>query len=121
MLFAISGPMSFGSAKAISQQITMVNDYDLLVLDLSNVPRLGVTASLAIETMVLEANQNRRDVFLVGAHGRVLERLDRMDVLAALTREKVFESRVEALRQGVALINAKSAERAEMGTLRRKR
>lgn len=121
MLFAISGPMSFGSAKAISQQITMVNDYDVLILDLSNVPRLGVTASLAIETMVLEANQNRRDVFLVGAHGRVLERLDRMEVLAALTREKVFESRVEALRQGVALIDTKSVARAEAGTSRRKR
>lgn len=66
LLFRLSGPMSFGAAKTISQRMTIVNKFEALVLDLADVPRLGVTASLAIENMVREACAQRRPVFIVG-------------------------------------------------------
>jgi sulfate permease, SulP family len=49
LLFYLSGPMIFGVAKAISREHNLINDYQALVLDLSEVPILGVTSALALE------------------------------------------------------------------------
>ena len=55
LLFSLSGPMSFGAAKTISQRMGILSKCDVLILDLSDVPLLGVTASLAIENMIKDA------------------------------------------------------------------
>ncbi|MEM7793550.1 MAG: SulP family inorganic anion transporter, partial [Cyanobacteria bacterium P01_C01_bin.118] len=47
LMFHLSGPMSFGAAKSISRRMTIVENYEVLILDLTTVPRLGVTALLA--------------------------------------------------------------------------
>ena len=105
LLFRLGGPMSFGAAKAISQQMSIVKNFDILILDLSDVPLLGVTASLAIETMVKEACEKRREVFLVGASGRVKARLRRLQILHLLPPHNRINNRLEALKKASALIN----------------
>ncbi|MBR8826574.1 MAG: SulP family inorganic anion transporter [Gomphosphaeria aponina SAG 52.96 = DSM 107014] len=104
ILFHLSGPMSFGAAKAISQQMAAISDYDVLILDVRDVPRLGVTAALAIETMVQEAHQHHREVFLVGAEGKVRDRLKRLKLLDTLTPDNLFDDRLDALKQAIVLI-----------------
>ena len=69
-MFRLSGPMSFGAAKEISRRMSIVENYEILILDLGSVPRLGVTASLAIETMLKDALAKQREVFLVGLAGK---------------------------------------------------
>ena len=66
MLFRLKGPLSFGAAKGISERMMLVRQYRILLLDITNVPHLGVTASLAIERMVQEAVATRSS----GARGR---------------------------------------------------
>ena len=105
LLFQLGGPMSFGAAKAISQQISIVEDYDVLILDLRSVPYLGVTATLAIENMVKEAKEKRRDVFLVGASGRVEDRLRRLKILRKVLLENPVHNRLQALQEALDLIN----------------
>ncbi|MEM9162991.1 MAG: SulP family inorganic anion transporter, partial [Cyanobacteria bacterium P01_F01_bin.4] len=63
LLFSLGGPMSFGAAKGISRRMGIVSKYDVLLLDLTEVPMIGVTAALAIENMVKEALAKRRTVF----------------------------------------------------------
>ncbi|MDG2617018.1 SulP family inorganic anion transporter [Thermoleptolyngbya sichuanensis XZ-Cy5] len=104
MLFQLSGPMSFGAAKAISQQMTLVQEYDVLILDLTEVPRLGVTAALAIEGMVQEAHRHQREVFLVGVEGSVRDRLQRLNLLNAMDENHVFPTRLSALQRAIALV-----------------
>jgi len=104
LLFRLGGPMSFGAAKAISQQMSIVKNFDILILDLSDVPLLGVTASLAIETMVKEACEKRREVFLVGASGRVKARLRRLQILHLLPPHNRINNRLEALKKASVLI-----------------
>ncbi|MGD1898398.1 MAG: SulP family inorganic anion transporter [Phormidesmis sp.] len=99
LLFRLSGPMSFGAAKTISQRMTIVNRYEVLILDLADVPRLGVTASLAIENMVREACDRRLMVFIVGAKGAVKTRLATLNVFDGLPPEHLTSSRLEALRK----------------------
>ena len=91
MLFRLKGPLSFGAAKGISERMMLVRNYKILILDITDVPRLGVTATLAIEDMIQEAKNNSRIAFVAGANKKVKERLSKFGV------EGVVESRKEAL------------------------
>lgn len=104
LLFQLGGPMSFGAAKAISRRMSIVEDYDVLILDLKNVPYVGVTATLAIENMVKEAKEKRRHIFLVGASGKVEDRLRRLRVLRQILLDNHVETRLEALQQALVFI-----------------
>ena len=104
LMFHLSGPMSFGAAKSISRRLAIVENYEILILDLTTVPRLGVTALLAIETMIKDALAKRRDVFLVGASGQVKHRLQRLDILENLPPTHQVSERIVALERSMALI-----------------
>ncbi len=80
LLLELSGPLSFGAGKFLSQQLTSVDDFQTLVLDLSQVPLLGVTAALAIETICLDCRDQNRKVWIVTANQQPLERLQRLRV-----------------------------------------
>ncbi len=99
LLFRLSGPMSFGAAKTISQRMSIVNKFEVLILDLADVPKLGVTASLAVENMVRDSCNQKRVVFIVGATGLVKERLTALEVLDILPPENILSSRLEAIRR----------------------
>jgi SulP family sulfate permease len=116
LLFHLSGPMSFGAAKAISQQLSLVRAYDVLILDVGEVPQLGVTASLAIENMVKEANRNSHDVYVVGAKGEVRDRLHRLQVFDRVPPEHIVMNRLDALQQASETIAQPKIERTERRT-----
>lgn len=74
LLIQMSGPMSYGAARTIS--FHMGRNYDALILDMTNVPLIGVTASLTIGNEVKAARKQRRgEIFIVGATGQVEDRL----------------------------------------------
>jgi len=85
MLFRLRGPMSFGAAKGISSRMGLVSNYKVLILDISDVPRMGVTASLALERMVQEAEALGRLPLVAGANQRLEERLKKFGVTALMT------------------------------------
>ena len=93
MLFRLRGPMSFGAAKGISARMGLIRNYKVLILDISEVPRMGVTASLAIERMVKEAESLGRLAIVVGANERLRARLMAFGINAPMT------DRREALRR----------------------
>ena len=105
LLFHLGGPMSFGAAKAISQQMSIVEDYDVLILEFNEVPYLGVTATLAIENMVKEAYERRRTVYLVGASGIVEDRLRRLKILRRVLEQNPVNTRLEALEKAMVLVS----------------
>ncbi len=104
LMFRLSGPMSFGAAKAISRQLAIVENYEILILDLKSVPRLGITALLAIETMIKDALVKNRQVFLVGAFGQVQRRLQCLEILQQLPPSHQVSQRLEALHKAVKLL-----------------
>ena len=44
MLFRLKGPLSFGAAKGISERMMLVRNYKVLILDITDVPRLGAVS-----------------------------------------------------------------------------
>ncbi|PIG90486.1 SulP family inorganic anion transporter [Gloeocapsopsis sp. IPPAS B-1203] len=104
LLFYLSGPMIFGLSKAIAREHTAMQDHDVLILDLSDVPILGVTASLAIENAIKDAVDQGRQVFIVGATDKIKLRLERLGIFNLIPPQNVTTDRVEALRQAVELV-----------------
>ncbi|MGF1601637.1 MAG: SulP family inorganic anion transporter [Thermosynechococcaceae cyanobacterium] len=104
LLFSLGGPMSFGAAKAISQRMKIVEEYEVIILDLSDVPRVGVTASLAIENMLKDALQKGHAAFLVGANGQVKARLKNLDIIHDLPEHHWSSDRLQALQQSLKLV-----------------
>ena len=99
MLFRLKGPLSFGEAKGITERMMLVRNYKVLILDISDVPRLGVTATLAIEDMIQEAKLNSRKAYVAGATRKVKERLSKFGV------EGIVETRKEAITAAIDSIN----------------
>ncbi|MEM9926472.1 MAG: SulP family inorganic anion transporter [Cyanobacteria bacterium P01_D01_bin.50] len=108
LLFHLEGPMIFGVSKAISREQTAMKDHDVLILDLTEVPHVGVTSSLALENAIKDAVNKDRHVFIVGATGKTKQRLQKLGILNMIPPNHVLMDRVEALRQAVNLIYSSS-------------
>jgi SulP family sulfate permease len=104
LLFHLSGPMIFGVSKAISREQAVVDNYDVLILDLSDVPLLGVTSSLAIENAIQEAREKGCQVFIVGATGKIKKRLEKFGILDLIPPQNLLMDRRVALREAVAFV-----------------
>ena len=99
ILFRMQGPLSFGAAKGISERMMLVKQYKILLLDITEVPHLGVTASLAIERMVEEAERQKRAVLITGAGGKVKERLAQFGI------DNLIDNRIQALELAASLLS----------------
>lgn len=77
LLFQLNGPMIFGVAKAIAREHAAMQHAKVLVLDLHNVPLLGVTVCLSLENVVLDAFSSGVKVMVAGAEGRTRDRLEK--------------------------------------------
>jgi sulfate permease, SulP family len=115
LLFYLSGPMIFGVSKAIAREHSAMADSDVLIVDLSDVPMLGVTASLAIENAIKDASEQGRHVLIVGANGKVKQRLEKFGILRFVLQHYMFVDRVEALKQAVALVEPHATSANTLG------
>jgi len=104
LLFHLSGPMIFGVAKAISREHDASGTYDVLIIDLSEVPMLGVTSSLALENAVQEAVEDDRTVMIVGATGKVKGRLQKLGIGSWVPDDHWLGDRLQALQTGAAIV-----------------
>ncbi len=109
LLFHLSGPMIFGVAKAISREHNAIDNYDVLVVDLTLVPLLGVTSSLAIENAIKEALDNGHDVFIVGATGKVKRRLEKLGIAGLIPEARWSYDRTTALQEGLNIVREKQS------------
>ncbi|MGF1520215.1 MAG: SulP family inorganic anion transporter [Nodosilinea sp.] len=98
LVFHLSGPMIFGVARAISQEHTAMDAHEVLIVDLQDVPHLGVTAALALENAIQDASDAGRPVFLAGARGKTLQRLEKLGALRFVPPENLLETRTAALK-----------------------
>lgn len=105
LLFHLSGPMIFGVAKAISREQKALKYCEALILDLSDVPHMGVTSSLTIENAIEEAIDKGCNVFIVGATGQIKRRLEKLGIWARIPPQHLLADRTEALRQSVTALD----------------
>lgn len=101
LLFCLSGPMIFGMSKAIAREHNAMKAADALVMDLADVPSMGVTASLAIENVIRDAYEKGLQVYVVGASEKIQQRLKKLGLFDLIQPAHVLADRTEALRQAL--------------------
>ncbi|MEA5537859.1 SulP family inorganic anion transporter [Limnoraphis robusta Tam1] len=109
LLFHLSGPMIFGVAKAIAREHNAIANYDVLIVDLGEVPVLGVTSSLAIENAIQESLDAGREVLVVGATGKVKRRLEKLGIAGLIPGHHWMGDRLTALKAGLTIVRQKQS------------
>ncbi|XLQ12102.1 MAG: SulP family inorganic anion transporter [cyanobacterium endosymbiont of Epithemia adnata isolate EadnSB Bon19] len=113
MLLELSGPMSFGAAKAITQRQAIIDNYDALIIDLKGVLLLGVTATLAIEKIIDEAAKKSIKIYIIGTNIKIKERLQKFDIFQRIPPQNRFDNRVAALHFAVAKLEEETLQKID--------
>lgn len=106
LFFYLSGPMIFSVSKAISRQHSSISDYDVMILDLTDVPMIDVTVGLALENAIKDALDANCAVYLLCPNERTREQLEKFHVIDLVPDENMYQFRYEALNAAVAHVEA---------------
>jgi SulP family sulfate permease len=104
LLFHLSGAISFSSAKELVRRASSVDDYGVLVLDLTDVSAIDYTSSRAIEDIIVDALSRKRVVHLCGLRTKVHNVLERDGVLRRVPGANVHKARAAALEAAAAAL-----------------
>lgn len=97
LFFYLSGPMIFSVSKAISRQHTSVADYDVMILDLTDVPMIDETVGLALENAVKDAQEAQCEVLLLCPNEQTYQQLKKCSVLDLVPDSNTYLLRYTAL------------------------
>lgn len=114
LLYHFSGPVSYGAAKGLSQVLRQAGGYKVLVLDFSAVPMIDVSTAMAIEEMILDCQQEGREVYVIGTNDTVHNVLSRMQILRLLPAHCLYDCRQEALEAAYSQLSSEMSAKAAM-------
>ncbi|WBA09052.1 SulP family inorganic anion transporter [Salinivibrio kushneri] len=97
LFFYLSGPMIFSVSKAIARQHAHINEFRVMILDLSDVPMLDMTVGLALENAIKDAREAECTVFLLCPHDETREQLQRLHIGDWVREAHIFTTRKPAL------------------------
>jgi len=101
MLLYFSGPMMFGVSRAISREQENIQAFEKVVFDLTDVPLIDTTVSLAIENAVKDAIEHGKQVFIACPSQETQETFVRMGITELLGEDNLVESRTKALEKAI--------------------
>lgn len=104
LLFYLSGPMIFGVSRAIAREHAAIRNFSAVVIDLSNVPLLDVTVSLAIENAIKDALDAGCQVFVVSPAAELRQQFERLGVVKLISPDHLMHDRTAALRRAVEMV-----------------
>ena len=101
MLIYLSGPMVFGVSRAIAREQENIHAFESVVFDLSDVPLIDTTISLAIENAVKDAIDHSKKVYIACPATNTRQRFRRMGLTDLVGEANMLESRIDALTKAV--------------------
>ena len=103
ILFDFGGPLSFGAATDLGLQVRerVKEKGDAIILDFSRVPFFDVSAARAVETIICDAKQSGRTVYVTGMNEEVAGVLAGLEADHCLPTDTRYEHRIDALRVAV--------------------
>lgn len=101
LLLHLRGAMIFGTSRVISRKNSEVEGIKTLIVDVTDVVYLGVSAALAIEAAVLDMVNAGRTVYVVATPGQPRQRLEDIGILQRVPKQNVVEDRLAALKYSV--------------------
>jgi SulP family sulfate permease len=113
MLFHLSGPMSFSSAKAMVRRHAGTAGYEAMLLDLTDVPSIDFTTARAIEDIIVDTKSAGWHIFLVGAGPAVCAVLAKQKILRHFYPGHMYQSRLDALYHARNILEGAEEEQGE--------
>ncbi|WP_372592441.1 SulP family inorganic anion transporter [Guyparkeria sp.] len=101
-LLDLSGPLIFGAAQTLTRQQNRLDRTETLIIDLSGVPHLGVSAALILERIMHDAAQRGSRVIVSGIQKQPRGRLEQLGVAREVQDEDWVSTRAEAVRRACA-------------------
>jgi SulP family sulfate permease len=101
VMLSLSGPLIFGAAKAVTRQQNDLLSARSLIIDMNEVPHIGVTTSLAVEGVVHEAIEHGCRVYFAGVGEQPRNRFFSLGLAAVVPAENWIDTRSDALRRAV--------------------
>ncbi len=104
MLIRFSGPISFGAANRLHRRISGYQDYDCVMLDLTEVPDVDSSATLALENIIVNSRKRDHIVILIGLSTPVARTFARLGILDLIREIERYPTRTDALRYAIELL-----------------
>ncbi|MDT8387516.1 MAG: SulP family inorganic anion transporter [Thiogranum sp.] len=101
LLLHLRGSMIFGTSRIISRKNSEVKNCQSLIVDVSEVVHLGLSAALALEEAIVHMANAGRSVQIVVAGGQPYQRLENMGILKRLPAQSITSDRLSALERAV--------------------
>jgi len=101
MFLHLSGLISFGAANELTRRFATVGEYEVLIIDLLDVPRVDGSAALALEEVIQRARDESKHIIIVGMTFHVARLLGRLGTLDRVRESELFSTRSEAVRAAV--------------------
>jgi sulfate permease, SulP family len=100
MMFDFGGPLSFGAAADLGHHVrSKASDkVEIIILDFSRVPFIDVSAVRAVETIVEDAADSGKQVYVTGMNESVGRVLEQFATGLPGSEEKQFSTRLDALK-----------------------
>lgn len=97
--------MIFSVSKAITRQHSSVDQYQAMILDLTDVPMIDVTVGLALENAIRNALEVNCEVYLLCPNEKTRSELEKFHVIDLVPDQNMFTFRYEALNAAVKQVN----------------
>jgi SulP family sulfate permease len=110
LFYHISGPMSFGAAKGMARILADFEDYDVLILDLSDVPHIDFTSCRALEDILFSAWEINSETFLVDCKKPVYRTLRKQGIVKRFEKYQLKAKRIDALKDGLKIVQERQAK-----------
>ena len=89
--------MSFGAANEMVRKFSNLGTYQVMVIDLLDVPHMDGSAALALEEVIQRAVKADKSVFVAGMTTPVRNLMRRLDSLKLVPETRLINTRSEAV------------------------
>jgi SulP family sulfate permease len=107
MFLHLSGLISFGAANNLVRRFTTMSEYEVLIIDLLDVPHVDGSAALALEQVIDLAVDQERHVIIVGMTFPVARLLGRLGALNRIRESELIATRAEAIQAAANYLESK--------------
>jgi SulP family sulfate permease len=109
LILHLSGLMSFGAANELVRRMSRIGDYEILIIDLLDVPKVDGSAALALEEIMQAAKRAGREVIIVGLSLTVARLFARMGILDQVHETHRVANRYDAITKAVSIVESRNS------------
>lgn len=111
----LSGPMSFGAANGMTRKVGDIALAEIMILDLTDVPYIDSSATLALENIIRRANEKGVTVLLVGTNAPAARVFSNLGVMSLIKDQHRHANRGDALTQATEILGLSPAVPVSLG------